>query len=211
MKKRLFKYGSILLLLIIGFTIFCNWKIVSDTKAYVFDEISDVPEQKTGILLGTSKLLKNGSTNQYFTNRIEAAVQLFEQHKIQYIIVSGDNSSKEYNEPKDMKDALMERGIPEDRIILDYAGFRTFDSVIRGKEIFGQTKYIIISQKFHNQRAVYIARKNGIEAYGYNAEDVKSYGGFKTKVREVFARNKVFIDQMIGQKPKYLGEKIEIR
>ncbi len=211
MKKRLFKYGAILLLLIIGFTIFCNWKIVSDTKAYVFDEISDVPEQKTGILLGTSKLLKNGSPNQYFTNRIEAAVQLFEQHKIQYIIVSGDNSSKEYNEPKDMKDALMERGIPEDRIILDYAGFRTFDSVIRAKEIFGQTKYIVISQKFHNQRAVYIARKNGIEAYGYNAEDVKSYGGFKTKVREVLARNKVFIDQLIGQKPKYLGEKIEIR
>lgn len=211
MKKRLFKYGVILLLLIIGFTVFCNWKVASDTKMYVFDNISEVPEQKTGVLLGTSKLLKNGNDNQYFTNRIEAAVQLFEQGKIQYIIVSGDNSSKEYNEPKDMKDALMKRGIPEDRIILDYAGFRTFDSVIRAKEIFGQTKYVIISQKFHNQRAVYIARKNGIEAYGYNAEDVKSYGGFKTKVREVLARNKVFIDQMIGQKPKYLGEKIEIR
>ncbi|MBC9813931.1 YdcF family protein [Crocinitomicaceae bacterium CZZ-1] len=211
MKKRLFKYGVILLLLIIGFTVFCNWKIAGDTKAYVFDRISDVPQQKVGVLLGTSKLLKNGNSNQYFTNRIEAAVQLFEQDKIQYIIVSGDNSSKEYNEPEDMKIALVERGIPENRIILDYAGFRTFDSVIRAKEIFGQTKYVIISQKFHNQRAVYIARKNGIEAYGFNAEDVKNYGGFKTKVREIFARNKVFIDQLIGQKPKFLGEKIEIR
>ncbi|NGF74539.1 hypothetical protein G5B10_01530 [Fluviicola sp. SGL-29] len=211
MKKRLFKYGVILLLLIIGFTVFCNWKIAGDTKAYVFDRISDVPQQKVGVLLGTSKLLKNGNSNQYFTNRIEAAVQLFEQDKIQYIIVSGDNSSKEYNEPEDMKIALVERGIPENRIILDYAGFRTFDSVIRAKEIFGQTKYVIISQKFHNQRAVYIARKNGIEAYGFNAEDVKNYGGFKTKVREIFARNKVFIDQLIGQKPKFLGEKIETR
>lgn len=211
MKKRLFKYGVILLLLIIGFTVFCNWKIAGDTKAYVFDRISDVPQQKVGVLLGTSKLLRNGNSNQYFTNRIEAAVQLFEQDKIQYIIVSGDNSSKEYNEPEDMKIALVERGIPENRIILDYAGFRTFDSVIRAKEIFGQTKYVIISQKFHNQRAVYIARKNGIEAYGFNAEDVKNYGGFKTKVREIFARNKVFIDQLIGQKPKFLGEKIEIR
>lgn len=211
MKKRLFKYGVILLLLIIGFTVFCNWKIAGDIKAYVFDRISDVPQQKVGVLLGTSKLLKNGNSNQYFTNRIEAAVQLFEQDKIQYIIVSGDNSSKEYNEPEDMKIALVERGIPENRIILDYAGFRTFDSVIRAKEIFGQTKYVIISQKFHNQRAVYIARKNGIEAYGFNAEDVKNYGGFKTKVREIFARNKVFIDQLIGQKPKFLGKKIEIR
>lgn len=133
MKKRLFKYGVILLLLIIGFTVFCNWKIAGDTKAYVFDRISDVPQQKVGVLLGTSKLLKNGNSNQYFTNRIEAAVQLFEQDKIQYIIVSGDNSSKEYNEPEDMKIALVERGIPENRIILDYAGFRTFDSVIRAK------------------------------------------------------------------------------
>jgi SanA protein len=211
MKKRILKYGAIVLSLLIVFTVFCNWKVVSDTDAYVFDKASDVPKQKIGLLLGTSKRMKNGKPNQYFVYRIDAAVTLFQEHKIEYILVSGDNSSKEYNEPEDMKLALMARGIPENRIILDYAGFRTFDSVIRAKEIFGQVKYVIISQKFHNQRAVYIARKNGIEAYGYNAVDVKKYGGFKTKVREVLARNKVFIDQLIGQKPKYLGEKIEIR
>jgi SanA protein len=192
------------------FTIFCNWKISYDSNPYIFSSSKNIPKQKVGVLLGTSKQLKNGYPNQYFVNRIDAASELFHTGKIEYIIVSGDNSEKNYNEPEDMKNALIEKGVPEDKIILDYAGFRTFDSVIRAKEIFGQTALIIISQKFHNQRAIYIARKNGIEAYGYNAGDVKKYGGLKTKAREYLARTNVFIDQIIGKKPKFLGEKITI-
>lgn len=209
-KKRFLKITYIMVTAVILFTIFCNWRVAHDSDPYIFNVSEKIPSQKAGLLLGTSKQLKNGYMNQYFVKRIEAAAELFHKGKIEYIIVSGDNSRKNYNEPEDMKNALMEKGVPKDRIILDYAGFRTFDSVIRAKEIFGQTAFIIISQEFHNQRAVYIARKNGIEAYGYNAGDVGRYGGFKTKIREYLARDKVFIDQLTGKQPKFLGEKIEI-
>lgn len=210
MKKRILRYSGILILAVFIFTLFCNWRVTAVSNPYIYSSVDAVPQQKVGMVLGTSKLLKNGYPNLYFVYRIDAAAELFHSGKVAYLIVSGDNGSENYNEPEDMKNALMEKGVPEDKIILDYAGFRTFDSVIRAKEIFGQTSFIIISQKFHNQRAVYIARKNGIEAYGYNAKDVVKYGGIKTKVREYFARTNLFIDQLIGKEPKFLGEKITI-
>jgi SanA protein len=110
-----------------------------------------------------------------------------------------------------MKEELIKQGIPDSVVFLDYAGFRTFDSVIRAKEIFGQDSIIIISQQFHNERAIYIARKNNISAWGYNAKNVNSYKGFMTKIREYFARDKVFIDLLFGTKPKFLGQKITLR
>ena len=110
-----------------------------------------------------------------------------------------------------MKNELINRGIPADKIYEDFAGFRTLDSVVRAKEIFGQNSYIIISQKFHNERAIYLAQKNGIEAFGFNAKDVNKYAGIKTKIREYLARTKVFVDFFIGKEPKFGGEKIEIK
>lgn len=126
------------------------------------------------------------------------------------MIVSGDNSKKDYNEPEDMQLTLIQYGIPQDRIFMDFAGFRTLDSVVRAKEIFGQQKLIIISQKFHNERAVFLARKNGIEAYGYNAPDVNKYAGLKTNTREYAAKAKVYWDLLLGVKPKFGGDKILI-
>ena len=105
---------------------------------------------------------------------------------------------------------LMKYGIPQDRIFLDHAGFRTLDSVVRAKEIFGQTKLVIISQKFHNERAVFLGKKNGIEAYGYNAKDVNKYAGFKTNMREYLAKAKAYWDLIFGVEPKFGGEKILI-
>ena len=163
------------------------------------------------MLLGTSKTLPSGYKNYYFYYRIDAAEKLYKSGKIEYIIVSGDNSRKDYNEPEDMKNELINRGIPADKIYEDFAGFRTLDSVVRAKEIFGQNSYIIISQKFHNERAVYLAQKNGIEAFGFNAKDVNKYAGIKTKIREYLARTKVFVDFFIGKEPKFGGEKIEIK
>ena len=110
-----------------------------------------------------------------------------------------------------MKKELISAGVPDSVIFLDYAGFRTYDSMIRAKEVFGQTKFIVVSQQFHNERAIFIARQYGIEAYGYNAEDVSAYSGFKTKVRELFARVKVFIDVYTNKKPKFLGEKVIVK
>lgn len=109
-----------------------------------------------------------------------------------------------------MKLELAKKGIDTTKIYLDYAGFRTYDSVIRAKEIFGQDSLLFISQAFHNERAVYIAQQNGMVAYGFNAKDVNAFNGFKTKLREYLARNKVFVDQLFNVKPKFLGDKILI-
>jgi SanA protein len=137
-------------------------------------------------------------------------VELYKKSKIKYVIISGDNSKSTYDEPTDMKNELVKRGIPESVIFLDYAGFRTFDSVIRAQKVFSQTEFTVISQQFHNERAIVIARHYGIKAIGYNAKDVTAYNGFKTKVREKFARVKLFLDFIIGNEPKFLGKKIEI-
>lgn len=212
--KRIFKYLFFLSLLGVGaitiLTVWANLSVVRASRPYVTDDISKLNPVKVGLVLGTSRNIKSGSKNTFFFNRIDAAVELFESGKIKYIIVSGDNSEKSYNEPQDMREELVKKGIPDDAIFLDYAGFRTLDSVIRAHEIFGQNTFIIISQKFHNERAVYLARKNDIEAYGYNAKEVEPIQGLKTKVREFFARDKVFIDLLLGVDPKFMGEKIKI-
>ena len=154
--------------------------------------------------------MKSGLPNQYFLNRIGAAIALFESGKIDVIVISGDNSTEGYNEPEDMKTELLKRGIPENKIHLDYAGFRTLDSVIRMGQIFGQTRFTVISQDFHNRRAIYIAHAKGFEAVGYNAKDVDAYSGFKTQVREKLARVKVFLDLFTNKDPKFLREKVVI-
>lgn len=208
--KKIFTGAILLLTLFLLFTWWANHKVVSAAKPYVFNDVNDVPAVQTGLLLGTSKLLPNGYINLYFKYRIDAALELFRAGKIKYIIISGDNGNTEYNEPLDMKNELISGGIPDSVIYLDYAGFRTFDSVIRAKEIFGQTQIISISQKFHNERTVFIARRAEMEAYGYNARDVTKSAGFRTNFREFFARAKVFLDILIDRKPRFLGEKIKI-
>ena len=209
--KKIFKRTLLLGVVIsVIFIVFANYRINKQTEKSVFGEIEFIPENKVGLLLGTSKLLKSGQLNQYFINRITATEELFKSGKILNVVISGDNSRKDYNEPQDMKEELIKRGIPKEKIYLDYAGFRTFDSVYRMKEIFGQNSFTIVSQKFHNQRAIFIANSLGLNAVGYNAKDVDAYSGFKTKFREKFARVKMFIDLMINKKPKYLGEKIII-
>lgn len=212
--KRTYKY--ILIVGLVGaaslsiVTIWANVSVVRASKQYVTNNINEVRSAKVGLVLGTSRNLENGGKNTFFFNRIDAAVELFKAEKIKYIIVSGDNGEKYYNEPQDMREELVKQGVPDNAIFLDYAGFRTLDSVIRAREIFGQNTFIIISQKFHNERAVYLARKNGIEAYGYNAEEVEVIHGVKTKIREFFARDKVFIDLLFSVEPKFSGEKVII-
>lgn len=208
--KNLFKIFLLLLVAGILFIVWANYSIKKDSDPYISYKPSNIPKTKTALLLGTSKSLNNGFPNAYFYNRIYAVVELYKTGKIQYIIVSGDNSRKDYNEPEDMQLALMEHGIPRDRIFLDFAGFRTLDSVVRAKDIFGQTKLIIVSQKFHNERAVFLARQNGMEAYGYNAADVNKYAGFKTNMREYLAKAKAYWDLIFGVEPKFGGEKVLI-
>ena len=211
MIKKLKWIIIIFTILIVAIIWIANNKIEKFTDNFVYTDLKEIPHNKVGLLLGTSKFLKSGLPNQYFANRIKSTVDLYKSNKIDFVVISGDNGKKEYNEPLDMKNELIKSGIPENKIYLDYAGFRTYDSVIRMDKIFGQTRFTIISQDFHNRRAIYIACHMDLHAVGYNAADVDLYNGFKTKLREKFARVKVFVDLVIDKEPKFLGQRIEIK
>ena len=190
----------------------CDTIVRHNTNGRAYDDINSLPHNKVGLLLGTSPLDKQGNTNYYFIYRIDAAEQLIKSGKIDYILVSGDNSSVGYDEPTWMRDSLVGRGVPEDRIVLDFAGLRTLDSVVRAKEVFGQDSITIISQLFHNERALYLADHNGINAIAYNAKDVSLWHKWlKIHIREYLARVKMMIDLAINKQPHFLGEKVEIK
>jgi SanA protein len=149
--------------------------------------------------------------NLFFDNRVEAAARLFHAGKVDYLIVSGDNHVRGYDEPKDMKDSLVQVGVPAGRVYCDYAGFRTLDSIVRAREVFGQTKIIVVSQEFHNQRAIFIAQHRGVDAIGFNAPEVDAYISFKTKCLELAARANVLLDLFVLHRaPKFLGARVQL-
>jgi len=212
MRKKKIIYRSVLFIAVglLSMIFFCNKAIKDSAKGKVYSDVKTIPFNRVGLLLGTSKFGQGGHNNPFYNNRIEAAVQLIKEDKIKYLIISGDNGRKDYNEPEAMRTDLINAGIDSTIIYLDYAGFRTFDSVVRLKEIFGQDSVTIISQQFHNERAIYTASKEGIAAIGFNAKDVSNVQGFRTLLREKLARVKVILDFWFGKKPKYLGSKIII-
>jgi SanA protein len=210
MRKKIFAVLFCLVLISATALIICDKLIHSAARRLLYSDADSIPYRRTGLLLGTSKYTVGNHENPFYKYRIEAAAQLIKKGKITYIIVSGDNSRKEYDEPTEMRDDLIAAGVDSTRIYMDYAGFRTFDSMVRAKEIFGQDSLTIISQPFHNERALYIASREGISAIGFNARDVSERVGLTTNVREYFARVKVFVDYAIGKKPKFLGEKIKV-
>ena len=157
------------------------------------------------MVLGCGKYTQ-GRPNLYYNYRIAAAVELWQAGKTDSILVSGDNSRKDYDEPSSMKSDLVSRGVPAEYITIDYAGFRTLDSVVRAEKIFGMKEYTVISQPFHCRRAVYLASKNGQSVIGYCAADVGGSSGLKVRLRETLARAKAVVDVIISKNPKYLGK-----
>ena len=214
--KKLFRLKTIAISLIIIILssiiaiISADKIITSKSKNYIYSDVLEIPYNKVGLVLGSSKFLQNGQINLYYKYRIDAAIELYKAGKISYIVVSGDNSRKTYDEPTQMKADLVAGSVLENVIFLDYAGFRTWDSMVRIKEIFSQSDFTIISQRFHNERAVYLAQRYGLNAVAFNAKDVSKYYGFKTNLREKLARVKVFVDLLTNKKPRFLGEKVFI-
>ena len=193
------------------FGLICFYWIKWENEANITNLESKVPSCKAALLLGTSRYLEGGSQNLYFTYRIQAAGKLFAQGKIKKIILSGDNRANDYNEPREMKKALRKMGIPDSCLIADYAGLRTFDSMVRCKEVFGQDSIIVISQEFHNERALFIARRINLTAFGFNAQKVTTQKTYHMMAREFFSRIKCVLDLYVfDTKPKHLGEKIVI-
>ena len=189
----------------------CDIAVRATAHGRTYDNVDDIPHNRVGLLLGTNATTPRGTHNFYYTHRINAAAELFHAGKVDYILVSGDNHSKQYDEPTMMRDSLVLHGVPAERIVLDYAGFRTLDSVVRAKEVFGQSSFTIISQEFHNARALVQARHYGIDAIAYNAHDVvHRWPWLKVQCRERLARVKLYLDLFTGKQPKFLGEKIKI-
>lgn len=210
------KGGKRLQWVMVFFTLFCiglaalffysQYAIMETGEGRLYTDVAAVPARKVGLVLGTSEWLANGRKNLFFTYRIEAAAALYKAGKVQHLIVSGDNGTLRYDEPTAMRNALVEAGVPPEAITLDYAGFRTLDSVVRATKVFGVKDYIVISQRFHNQRAIYLADHYGADAIGFCARDVPQYAAFKTRLRELGARVKVVLDlYLLDTKPRFEG------
>ena len=209
--KRIALSLSAFLLLVAAFTLYANIKVEQAAKKRIYTEIDSIPYNKVALLLGTNPLNRRGRPNSYFTNRINTAAELYHAGKVDFRIASGDNHIKEYDEPTAMRDSLMAHGVPESRIILDFAGFRTLDSVVRAKEVFGCDSLTIISQEGHNARALYLAEANGIKAITITAP-LRAGRWVRTRLalREWLACDKMMLDIWFGKQPHFLGEKIEI-
>lgn len=208
--KKLLIVASTFFFLFLSTLFALNAYVTRTSTPYIYNNISLLPKNHVGLLLGTIPVLSNGRTNLFFVYRIDAAEALFKAGKIDYIIVSGDNHIKTYNEPEAMKQELIRRGVPEARIYCDYAGFRTLDSVVRCREVFGQQSFTVISQEFHNERAVYIARQLGMDAIAFNAKDVNMRKARHVSLREFLAKPLAVGDVLIHRNPRFLGKKIEI-
>lgn len=202
-------YGGVILSLIT--IIACDALVTRASANLHTSQLTAIRKMRVAIIPGCSEHLRDGRKNRYFLNRINAAVDLFNASKCQWIIVSGDNGSKLYNEPDCMKAALVSRGIPEERIVCDFAGFRTLDTIARARVVFQLDQAVIVSQRFHNQRALFLAAHFGLDAVAYNAEEVSFAGGFKTRLREKLARVKTVLDvYVLNTQPRFYGAPIPI-
>lgn len=199
---------SVLLLIISVGAI--DYLVSASAKHQIYSDLKAIPRNKVGLLLGTAKYLDKGRklVNPYYQNRIDAAVALYMAGKIDYVIVSGDNITAYYNEPALMKEDLIARGVPAKRIFMDNAGFRTLDSILRCRDIFAQDHFTIISQSFHNERAIFIANHKHVVAVAYNAADGGSF--WDAAFREKLARVKMMGDLIFNKQARYYGERILI-
>ncbi|OBT32335.1 SanA/YdcF family protein [Vibrio splendidus] len=211
-KLQGFLFGAFLVFLVgsaavIAIDYWVSWQ-AEDRIIY---DIDDVPELEVAVVLGTSKYLGR-TLNDYYKHRIEAAIELFDRKKVDQFLLSGDNAHRSYNEPWTMKRDLLKAGVPDERINLDYAGFRTLDSIVRAKKIFDTDNFLIITQKFHCERALFIANSYDIHAQCLAVSGPTHHSGTSIRLREVFARTKAFLDLYImGTTPKFLGPKEPIQ
>ncbi|MGF1533274.1 MAG: vancomycin high temperature exclusion protein [Bernardetiaceae bacterium] len=197
-----------LLLIAVGIPILSllasDYYVSYHTDQRLFNDPTTMEARPVGLLLGTSPRTRDGKINPYFRYRIEAAARLYHSGKVQHLLLSGDNRRQDYNEPVYMRAALRNHGIPDQAMTLDFAGFRTLDSVVRCRVVFGQARIVVISQDFHNQRALFLCDAFGLDAVGFNARHVPS--NLKMRFREMMARVKAILDvYVLGTEPHFLG------
>ncbi|HMU98450.1 MAG TPA: ElyC/SanA/YdcF family protein [Chitinophagales bacterium] len=197
-KKTIILLCTFVFLITISAIVFCNNKVEQFSNDKLYNDINKIPHNHVGLLLGTCKTLKDRITiNPFWQHRLEATYLLWKHKKIDIILISGDGGWHGYNEPEDFRKAFLKLGVPDSVIVIDAAGFRTHDSVIRALKIFGLKKFTIISQLFHNKRALVIANKYNIDAIGFNANDIGRKHAWFNYFREKLARVKLFLDLYI--------------
>lgn len=201
--KLIFQIAGVLILAVVLFILISNAIIVWTTEDQVKEKTTEINATQFGIILGTSRLRTDGEKNPFFENRMDAGTRLLSSGKVDKLLVSGDNESRYYNEPKDMQNALGDRGVPDTVILKDAAGLRTFDSIVRLKSVYGQDEVVIITQKFHAHRALFIANQNGIVAQAYVAEQPEE-PIYVVYIREWIARPLAILDLFVlDSQPKY--------
>jgi len=183
--------------LVIGWMMFlalvfgCNIWIIASTRTQLFYDVNSVPVNDVGLVLGTGKLIEKGRVNQHFVRRIDAAAALYRGGRVKRLILSGD---KGYDEPMEMKRALLQRGVPESALVLDNYGSRTLDSVVRARDVFKCARLTIISERFHDFRALFLSRYFGIDAVAYAPDDLSVRWMVRPTAREYLARVKAVLD-----------------
>ncbi len=208
-KRRLRRWlvGSVVTFLLLG--LLANRWVINSTDSYLFTDLALLPASDVGVVLGTSPYARNGGPNQEFEGRMRAAAELYKAGKVKHLIVSGANPDRSYNEPRQMRRALIELGVPGSAITMDFAGFRTLDSVVRAQSVWGLHRYTLITQKYHGYRALFLARKlgqTGASAYTARIGQTENYGN-RHPVREVFARFKAVLDLFVlNTQPRFTGE-----
>lgn len=211
MKRRLLRWIAAAFLFVTALVFAAEAWIARGTAPQCSADLEKLPQVPVAVVLGTTPTIASRWRNLYFDARIESAAKLYHAGKVRALIVSGDNGTYDYDEPAIMKEQLVALGVPAERIVCDCAGFRTLDSVVRAKQVFGQSRVIFVSQRFHNQRAIYLAQQHEMEAWGFDAADPPSEMTLRTRLREKFACVKAMLDvHVLGTRPRFLGDPIAV-
>ena len=203
-RKRQILYFSIAILVILTIIVaLCNISVDRNAEGRTFSNINDVPTMQTALLLGTNPKTRDGKRpSSFYLARINATAELYKHGKFRQLIISGDRREG-YDEPQTMRHDLIERGVPDSIIMMDGQGYRTLLSLRNSKQYFGIHDMIIISQKWHNERSIFLADKMKIKAVGYNADDVRHPRAIWTHIRELLARVKLFIDLYVTHREDF--------
>ena len=204
---RILAWSALGIVLVI---IACNCWLLAANRTRIFSTGTDVPVRAVAIVLGTSPRVGRWK-NSFFEGRMDTAAQLWRAGKVRHLLVSGDNSRNDYDEPTAMRDALLTRGVPARAITLDYAGFRTLDSLVRAREVFGLRDLIIVTDDWHQPRAIFLAAAAGLDALGVSSAELPWSMSGKTRVREWLSRVKAVADVcVLRTKPKFLGQPVAL-
>ncbi len=209
MIKRLIYGLIIIVILIIAAALGLDRWVSVKTAPYVYDDLQSLPHRQVGVVLGTAKYYRTGVINQYYRYRMQGALNAYNSGKVNYLLLSGDNSQHSYNEPMTMRRDLIAAGVAPSDIVLDYAGFRTLDSIVRTRKVFDTNDFIIITQRFHCERALFIALHMGIQAQCYAVPSPKNI--LNIRLREVGARLGALADlYLMKREPRFLGPMVPI-